>query len=711
MKNTEFEIAQRFSRLAPGKRRLFLDALAAQGIDFSALPIVAGQDGQASQDRPASYAQARMWFLWKLEPESAAYHISGTWRLQGALDREALRASFAALVARHASLRTVFQTGPDGQPLQRVLEHVDIDIPMLDAGPQSGAGVPEQVRLLCHRAFDLENGPLLRVALIRERPDCHLLVVVMHHIVSDGRSMQILVEEFAAQYGARAQSIEPGLPPLPVQYGDYALWQRNWMEAGEKARQLSYWTQQLGQEQPVLQLQADHPRRADGRYQAAEHVLVLPRPLVQALQARARAEGATLFMVLLAGWQALLARYSGQGDIRVGVPLANRQRPETQGLVGLFVNTQVLRNRIDARAPIVQVLRQAREAMLGAQAHQDLPFDQLVEALQPERNLGVHALFQVMHNHQRRGTAGARQIAGLLLEPCEQDERAAQFELVLDSSEGDDGEVRLVFSYAAPLFEAATIARMAGHCQALLQALAQHPQQALGDVPLLQPQERRQLDDWGWDRQPAGTGQPVHRSFEAWAVRTPDAPALVFGEETLGYGELNRRANRLAHRLIGMGVGVESRVAVAAERSVAMVVALLAILKAGGAYVPLDPDYPPERLAYMLQDSGVGLALCQGPGRALLAGRQDLQVIDLEAGDPGGWPDHDPQVAVDGENLAYVIYTSGSTGRPKGAANRHAALGNCMAWMQEHYGLTPQDAVLHKAPFGFDVSVWGCSGR
>ncbi|WP_418515016.1 non-ribosomal peptide synthase/polyketide synthase [Delftia sp. PS-11] len=698
MKNTEFDIAHRFNVLAPAKRRQFLDALAAQGIDFSGLPIVPAQDVAVT---PASYAQARMWFLWKLEPQSAAYHISGAWRLHGALDLGALRTGFAALVERHAALRTVFKAGPEGLPLQCVLEHVEIDIPVVEAEQPAA-----QMQSLCHRSFDLETGPLLRVVLIREAQDRHLLVVVMHHIVSDGRSMQILMEEFAAQYAAHVQSLAAGLPSLPVQYADYALWQRNWMEAGERDRQLAYWTQQLGREQPVLQLQADHPRRADGSYPAAEHVLLLPRPLVQALKVRARAEGATLFMALLAGWQALLARYSGQGDIRVGVPLANRQRAETQGLVGLFVNTQVLRNRIDRRMPMVQVLRQAREAVLGAQAHQDLPFDQLVEALQPERNLGVQALFQVMHNHQSTAAALPRQMAGLVLEPCPQDERAAQFELVLNSSESADGEVRLAFNYAAPLFESETIARMAGHCQALLQALAEHPQQALGDVPLLLPQEQHQLASWGLNRLPAGQGQPVHRSFEASAKRTPDAVALAFGDAALSYGELNRRANRLAHRLMSLGVGLETRVAVAAQRSVEMMVGLLAILKAGGAYVPLDLDYPRDRLAYMLQDSGVHLVLCQGPGQSLLPDRHGLQVVDLDASEPGVWPDHDPQVEVDGQNLAYVIYTSGSTGRPKGAANRHDALSNCMAWMQERYGLTAQDAVLHKAPFGFDVSVW-----
>jgi amino acid adenylation domain-containing protein/non-ribosomal peptide synthase protein (TIGR01720 family) len=708
MNNKEFDIARRFNRLAPAKRQVFLQALAAQGVDFSALPIVAAENGP---DSAASYAQARQWFLWKLEPESAAYHISAAWRLHGGLDMAALRAGFAALVQRHAALRTVFRAGPDGQPQQQVLDGMVLDIGLADL-----AGLPEArrqarrdelVRELCETPFDLETGPLLRVAVLREAADRHLLVVVKHHIISDGRSMQILVGEFAVLYGAHALSLPPALPTIPVQYADYAAWQRNWLEAGERERQLLYWKAQLGHQQPVLQLQVDHARRADARYLAAEHVLELPATLAEALRARARSEGATLFMALLAGWQALLARYSGQDDIRVGVPIANRHRAETEGVVGLFVNTQVLRNRIDARRPIVQVLRQAREAALGAQAHQDLPFDQLVEALQPERNLGVHALFQVMHNHQRAAAApGGGQMAGLALERCVLEERAAQFELTLNSSEGPDGRVELAFSYAAELFEASTIRRLAGHCQALLEALALRPEQALAEVSLPDAQEQQQLAAWGVNGHRTGGTLPVHRSFEACARRTPDATALVFGDESLSYSQLNRRANRLAHRLAGLGVGPETRVAIAVERSVAMVVGLLAILKAGGAYLPLDPEYPRERLVYMLADSGVRLVLTHGPAHGLLPADPALQVLDLDAPDLQAGPDHDLPVAPDGENLAYVIYTSGSTGRPKGAANRHASLSNCMAWMQDRYQLAPGDAVLHKAPFGFDVSVW-----
>jgi amino acid adenylation domain-containing protein/non-ribosomal peptide synthase protein (TIGR01720 family) len=705
MNTTELDIAHRFNRLAPAKRRLFLQALAAQGMDFSALPIVAGEDA-GDQGRPASYAQARMWFLWKLDPLSAAYHISSVWQLQGALDLPALRAGFAALVARHAALRTVFSAGDDGQPLQHVRAHMDLDVEVRDAADMPPENAPARVRAACEQPFDLEAGPLLRVTLVREGPDRHLLVVAMHHIVSDGHSMQVLIDEFAALYAARLQSRDADLPPLGVQYADYAAWQRNWMEAGERERQLGYWSGQLGGEQPVLQLQTDHPRRADGMYRGAGHVLELPAPLVLALQERVRAEGATVFMALLAGWQALLARYSGQADIRVGVPMANRHRAEIGGVVGLFVNTQVLRGLVDARRPVVELLRQAREAALGAQAHQDLPFDQLVEALQPERNLGVHALFQAVHNHQRARPGAARRLGGLEISPFGLGERAAQFELVLNSTEEEGGGLRLEFSYACELFDAATIARLAGHYQAIIEALALRPDQALGDIELLGSAERQALDAWGRDTRVAGDLRPVHHRFEDCARRQPDAPALAFGDEVLGYGELNRRANRLAHRLIALGVGRETRVAVAAERSVAMIVALLAVLKAGATYVPLDPDYPRDRLAYMLADSGARLVLCQGPGRSLLPEGAALQLLDIEPAMAAAGPEHDPGIAVDGEQLAYVIYTSGSTGRPKGAANRHAALSNCMAWMQQRYGIGAQDAVLHKAPFGFDVSVW-----
>ncbi|WP_377155074.1 amino acid adenylation domain-containing protein [Roseateles sp. UC29_93] len=690
----------------------------------------------------------RQWFLWTLDPSSTAYHLSGALTLQGALDEAALRASFEALIERHESLRTTFHADERGQVAQRVHEagKTGFQVETIDVGFDVGVGADGDLEArtramamrLVDRPFDLGAGPLLRVALLRQSAERHILVVVMHHIVSDGWSMKVIVDEFVGQYGARVRGETPSAPALPIQYADYAAWQRHWLEAGEKDRQLTYWKDRLGGEQPVLQLPADHPRRSDGRYRAAQHVTTLPAPLVGALRQRALEHGATLFMALLAGYQTVLARHAGQADIRVGVPVANRQRPETEGVVGFFVNTQVLSNRVEGARTLAQVLDQAREAALGAQAHQDLPFEQLVDALQPERSLGVHPLFQVMFNHGRGGAQGEAVLPGLTVTPYASGEQAAQFELMLTTTENADATVRASFSYAAELFEPAAIERMAGQFAATLAAIADTPEIAVGDVTLMSTVESDWLAQLSVNTAPVAASEPVHRLIERQAAADPDAPALVIGEaksrssssssssseavsssassatSSLTRGELNVRANRLAHRLIALGVRPDSRVGLAVERSLDMMVGVLAILKAGGAYVPLDPELPADRLAYMLEDSGVSLVLTQSHLRARLpvgAGRSAVDIDTIELSDR---PDADrdtradanPDVELHGESLAYVIYTSGSTGRPKGAANRHAALHNRLAWMQEAYALDASDTVLQKTPLSFDVSVW-----
>ncbi|MEE4464323.1 condensation domain-containing protein, partial [Azotobacter chroococcum] len=444
------------------------------------------------------------------------------------------------------------------------------------------------------------------------------------------------------------------LPALPVQYADYALWQRHWLEAGERERQLDYWRTQLGREHPVLQLPTDRPRRADGRYRAARHQVELPEALVRGLHERARAEGATLFMLLLAGFQALLYRYTGQPDIRVGVPVANRHRVETEALVGVFINTQVLRNRLDGRMSLGEVLAQAREAALGAQAHQDLPFEQLVEALQPERSLATNPLFQVMFNHLRADYRALERLPGLELEDYPLDTRAAQFELNLDTVERPDGRLQASFGYAAELFAPRAIERLAEHYLRVLQGLVESPDVALDDLHLLGAAERAELRQWSEDERHYADAVPVHRLFERHAGERPEALALVFDETQLGYAELNRRANRLAHRLIALGVAPETRVGIFVERSVEMIVGLLAILKAGGAYVPLDPDYPDERLAWMVEDSGIGLLLTQSRLGGRIPGGRALSVLELDRLDLDGEPEHDPQVALHGDSLVYV---------------------------------------------------------
>ncbi|WP_431262114.1 amino acid adenylation domain-containing protein [Roseateles chitinivorans] len=746
-------LAERFTRLPADKQRGFLQALKAQGIDFAMLPIVpaprvalgdvgadsataSSGDGSVARPegrfdaRPLSHAQLRQWFLWTLDPTSTAYHLSGALVLQGTIDEAALRASFAALVERHESLRTTFHADAQGKVAQWVhegeatgfqVETIDLGQgPIAEAGPGNDIETETatkiesdletrtraQARRLVDQPFDLGAGPLLRVALLRQDAERHVLVVVMHHIVSDGWSMKVIVDEFIAQYGARVRGKVLSLPALPIQYADYAAWQRHWLEAGEKDRQLAYWKDRLGGAQPVLQLPVDRPRRSDGRYRAAQHVTTLPAALVGRLRQQALDHGATLFMALLAGYQAVLARHAGLADIRVGVPVANRQRPETEGVVGFFVNTQVLSNRVEGRLTLAQVLDQAKEAALGAQAHQDLPFEQLVDALQPERSLGVHPLFQVMFNYGRGGAQGEAALPGLKVTPYAAGEQAAQFELMLTTTENADGTVRASFSYAAELFDPATIERLAGHFTAMLAAIADTPEVAVGDVALMSGAESNALARLSVNTAPVAPAEPVHRVIERQARAAPDAPALVFGDAALTRGELNAKANRLAHRLIAQGVGTDTRVGLAVERSLDMMVGVLAILKAGGAYVPLDPELPADRLAYMLEDSGVSLVLTQSHLRDRLPGGQGHRFVDIDTVDVSEHSRTNPDIELHGENLAYVIYTSGSTGRPKGAANRHVALHNRLAWMQEAYALSASDTVLQKTPLSFDVSVW-----
>ncbi|MET3441655.1 amino acid adenylation domain-containing protein [Variovorax paradoxus] len=706
-------IAERFARLPTEQRRVVYQGIRSKGLTLDQFPILTRED-PASDRCPVSYAQLRQWFLWQLDPQSTAYHISDAIELTGALDVDAVRASFEALVKRHESLRTGFRADADGSAEQVIREDGELDFSLLDLSQEHidarQAMAREAARRIGGTPFDLTQGPLLRVGLIRLAADVHVLVLVMHHIVSDGWSLQIMVDEFVAHYRARVRGEAVALQPLPVQYADYAVWQRHWLEAGEQERQLAYWKTQLGGTQPVLQLPLDHARQPDARYSEAVHRIELPAQLVQALNRRVQGQGATLFMALLSAFQALLARHSGQEDIRVGVPIANRQRVETESVIGFFVNTQVLRGVVDPRASLLQLLAQTREAALGAQMHQDLPFEQLVEALQPERIPGIHPLFQVMFNHQRSDFSELKGLPGLALEPYGLGAQAAQFELMLVTSESPDGRLHAKFSYARELFDASTIERVAGHYLAVLQALADHPEQAVGEVALLSEAERAQLAAWGANAQSFPDATPVHRLIERQAAAHPEAVALVFGDETLSYGELNARANRLAHHLIALGVKPETKVGIAVERSMETVVGLLGILKAGGAYVPMDPEYPAERLAYMVQDSGVALLLTQSHLQPQLPGAEGLRVLALDTLVLDAQPAGDPQVTLHGENLAYVIYTSGSTGRPKGAQMCHRNVTRLLDatdhWF--HFGRHDTWTLFHS--YAFDFSVWEIFG-
>ncbi|WP_394543881.1 non-ribosomal peptide synthase/polyketide synthase [Azorhizophilus paspali] len=666
---------------------------------------------KADRDQPlvASYAQQRQWFLWQLEPGSAAYHIPAALRLKGALDIEALRHSFEALIRRHESLRTTFRQ--DGErTLQVIHPNGSLWFEQEPLPADAATGLDERIRVQVEaevqRLFDLERGPLLRVKLLRLGEDDHVLILTLHHIVSDGWSTPIMVDELVRLYEGYSQGHEVTLPELPIQYADYALWQRQWMEAGERDRQLAYWTAQLGGEQPVLELPGDRPRPAVQTYAGTRLAVELDGELARSLRELARREGVTLFMLLLASFQSLLHRYSGQDDIRVGVPIANRTRAETEGLIGFFVNTQVLKAEFELHTTFVELLRQVKRTALEAQAHQDLPFEQLVEALQPERSLSHSPLFQVMYNHQTAVQGEARSLPGLTVEGLAWENRTTQFDLTLDSYESADS-LGASLTYATDLFDERTIERLARHWLNLLTGIVRQPERRIGELPLLTPEEYHQIvHDWNRTEARYPSERGVHQLIEEQVARTPEAVALVFGEQEMSYRELNRRANRLAYRLIELGVGPDVLVGIAVERGVEMVVGLLAILKAGGAYVPLDPEYPRERLAYMIGDSGIGLLLTQEHlTDQLPAASVNIWRLDSDWSELNEFPASNPDLPLHPEHLAYCIYTSGSTGRPKGVAVRHQALTNFMASMASQPGLDANDRMLALTSLSFDIAA------
>ncbi|NWE79930.1 condensation domain-containing protein, partial [Pseudomonas yamanorum] len=702
------EMLERIKGLEGHKRQQLFSKLAQSGVNVARLPILPASETGAL---PMSYAQQRQWFLWQLEPRSSAYNISSAIRLQGPLDAHVLARSVDHVVARHASLRTVFFED-NGQALQRVLPadsaRVVVDNPALGAATP-GQAIDQCLAVEAAWVFDLTQGPLMRVRLLNLGPDDHLLVVTVHHIITDGWSMGIMVQELLEYYRADLAGEVADLPALSIQYLDYAQWQRQWLEAGERERQLAYWQRQLAGEQSVLALPLDHVRPAVQSYGGASLDFSVPPALTERLRALAQHQDVSLFMLLLGAFQVLLFRYSGQTDIRVGVPVANRNRLETERLIGFFVNTQVFKADLDGTRGFDSFLQDVRRIAQEAQDHQDLPFEQLVQALHPERSLSHSPLFQVMYNHQQGSAGAGAQVGDLHVQAVPRPQVSSQFDLTLDVSEPvDPGQgLAATFTYATDLFEAASVERLSRHWLNLLHAIVANPAQSLGELPLLDAYEQRELSQ-GWNT--TATVYPleraVHQLIADQVARTPQAIALQFGEQQLTYRELDQRANQLAHQLISLGVGPEVLVGLAMERSLEMVIGLLAVLKAGGAYVPLDPDYPTERLAYMIEDSAIGLLLSQRRLLAQLPIPAGLATLCLDEPGAEAFPATCPGISLAPENLAYVIYTSGSTGKPKGAGNRHKALTNRLCWMQQAYRLTADDAVLQKTPFSFDVSVW-----
>jgi amino acid adenylation domain-containing protein len=669
---------------------------------------------------PLSFAQERLWLLDQLAPGSPAYNLPGAFRLLGTLDLPALAASLREVVRRHSALRTRFALA-DGRPVQVIAPSPDDILPFLPeldlAGLPAASRERETMRLVqaeALRPFDLAKGPLLRVRLLRlGRPgeDEHLAFFSMHHIVSDAWSMGVLCGEIAALYGAFSQGRPSQLPELPLQYAGFALWQRTYLAGAVLEAELAYWRDALAGAQ-TLELPTDRPRPAAQSFRGATVSFALEAPLSAALRALAQREGATLFMLLLAAWQTLLRRYTGQDDIVVGSPIAGRNRLETEGLIGFFINALVLRATVTGDPLFRDLLAQVREISLGAYAHHDFPFERLVEELAPQRDLGRPPLFQVVFALQN-APMSRLELPGLTLEPLAVTTETAKFDLTLSLAEEKSG-LAGALEYNRDLFDRTTTERMVAHLERLLAALGEcalDPAASLGrlsELPLLAPAERAEaLYEWNDMAQPCPQVPLVHQLFSQHARLRPSAPAITSPRGGLTYGELDARSNRLAHQLVGLGVGPEVRVAICTERTPERLVAVVAVLKAGGAYVSLDPTYPRERLAFLLDDSGAPVLLTEERFAPLLPDSQ-ARVIRLDADwdSVRGSETEPPAATALPDNIAYVVYTSGSTGRPKGVEIPHSGLMNLVRWHQRLYDVRPEDRGTQIASPAFDASIW-----
>ncbi|UUQ64819.1 amino acid adenylation domain-containing protein [Pseudomonas fuscovaginae UPB0736] len=662
----------------------------------------------------ASFAQQRLWFLAQLAGGGDAYHVPFGLRLHGVLDRQALKRALDRLVARHESLRTTFVA--DNDEVLQLIAAADCGFSWQIHDLATHTDPEAQVASLADEeagaSFDLHNGPLFRGRLLILGEQAHVLLLTLHHIICDGWSMAVLTRELGELYEAFRQGLDDPLPAPSLQYADYARWQYDWLAEQSQAGHGDYWRDTLAGAPALLELPGDRPRPALQQYQGGFEPLLLDETLTQQLKALSLRHGTTLFMTLLAAWAVVLARLSGQDDILIGTPVANRTRRETEGLIGFFVNTLVLRLSLAAAPTCVQLLEQARAVALGAQEHQELPFEQVVELLNPQRSQAYSPLFQVMFAWENT-EPGSLQLAGLDSQPLRSRHQAAKFDLTLVLAE-QDGRISGGLEYASALFDAATVRRFAGYLRQVLEGMVTQPQQSVAALPLLSTDQRDSLLwDWSGSEQAFDAQCCLHERFEAQVRRDPQAIAVRCGNDSFTYGELNARANRLAHELRALGVGPDVRVGLCLERSLEMPLAVLAVLKAGGAYVPLDPGYPQARLRHMLIDSAPAVLLSHGPARQALRAALDgvaeqPVLLDLHEDAPR-WADQSEQdlaphtLGLTSRHLAYVIYTSGSTGQPKGVMVEHRGLLAVSAAWENLYALRPGLRHLQMAGFSFDV--------
>ena len=700
-------LAEQLGSLTPAKRALLEQRLKGKGLDSLGSQSIPPR--ATAQSATLSYSQQRLWFLDQYEPNSSVYNVASAVRLKGGLDIGALERSLNEIVRRHESLRTTFSV-VEGEPVQVIAPSVKHALEVVDLRQGLQSEREDQGQRVCEqearRSFDLARGPLFRSVLIRLGEVDHILLMTLHHIISDGWSMAVLYRELSVLYRAFASGQPSPLADLPIQYADFAIWQREWLRGEVLDSQLSFWKKQLEGAPAVLNLPTDHPRPAVQSYRGSRRSIALSKELTQELIALSRKEGVTVFMALLAAFQTLLFRHTGQDDIVVGTPIANRNRAEIEGLIGFFVNTLVLRTSFKDNPTFKALLARVRELALEAYAHQDLPFEKLVEELKPERNLSHSPLVQVMFVLQNAPST-AMKLEGLSVSPVQIGAETAKFDLTLSMSETVEG-LRGSLWYNTALFDDATIARMSGHLETLLEGIVRNPDRRISQLPMLTPAEEHQLlTEWNDTRREYPKDKCIHQLFEEQVERSPDAVAVRFEDQQLTYRELNARANQLARYLITQGVGPEVLVALCMERSLEIVVGILAILKAGGAYVPLDPVNPKERLAFMLEDAKPAVLVTQ---QRLLENfphsHTRIVCLDRDWGQIAKEKTENTESKTTSDSMAYAIYTSGTTGQPKGVMISHHNIGRLFRATESWFHFSKNDVWTMFHSYAFDFSVW-----
>lgn len=653
-----------------------------------------------------SFAQERLWFLDQMEPQSASYNVPSVMRLTGELNKDVLQRSLDEIIRRHEVLRTTFAE-KGGRPVQVIHSTEGVHIRQIDLTDKPDSKRQAEAKELLskesQKPFDLTTGPLVRVLMLRLREQEHILMITIHHIAYDGWSRGVFLRELSVLYEAFSRGRPSPLPDLPIQYADYAVWQRQWLQGEVLEKQLEYWKQKLEGAPPVLELPMDRPRPAVQTYRGSSESVVLSAELVEGLKALGQRENATLFMTLLAAFKVLLYRYTGSEDIVIGTPIANRTQVELEGLIGFFVNTLVLRTDLSGDSTFQEVLGRVRETALGAYSHQDLPFEKLVEELRPERNLSHTPIFQVMFALQNTPDFSLI-LPELTIQKVEVDSLTSKVDLILTIKDSKEG-LKASANYNTDLFDARTIKRMLEHYEVLLKDIVRHTAHGISEVNILTEAEKRQiLVEWNDTKREYPGDTYIHELFEAQVERTPDAVAMVCEGEQLTYKELNARANQFAHYLKGMGVESRMLVGICHERSLDLVAGLLGILKAGGAYLPLDPDYPKERLAFMIEDSALTVILTSETYRTILPEFRG-RVVSLDALSRTEGAKDNSRNSLSPQNLAYVIYTSGSTGQPKGVCIPHRAVVSlCMD--TDYIQIYPDDRIANASNISFDAATF-----